>query len=65
MIMRASFVLDSDENIMQFVDGLRLSIRRRINLNKMRSLKEAYYLSLRAEEGQLKRYIERKQRGEK
>ena len=33
--MRASFVQDSEENIMQFVDGLKLSIKRKINVEKM------------------------------
>lgn len=55
MAMRASFVSDSEENIMQFVDVLRLSIKRKINVEKMRSLWGYYHLALRINEGKLKR----------
>lgn len=43
--MREGFVQDSEENIIQFVDGLKLSINRRINVEKMWSLEEFYYLA--------------------
>ena len=55
MAMRASFVLDSEETIMQFSNELNLSIKRKINGENMWSLEEAYHLSLRIEEGKFKR----------
>lgn len=51
MAMRVDFVTDSEEKIMQFVDGLRLSIQRKINVEKICSLHKAYHLYLRIEEG--------------
>lgn len=60
MTMRVGFVLDSEEKIMHFVDGLRLSIKRKINVESIWLLEEAYYLAFKIEEGKLKRNIESK-----
>ena len=64
MAMRVGFVPDNEENIMQFVDRLKLSIKRKINVENMWSLNKAYHLALRIE-GQLKRNIHTKQQDEK
>ena len=61
MAMRVGFVQDSEEKIMLFVDGLKLAIKRKISVDNMRSLKYAYHLELRIEEGKLKRKHERRQ----
>ena len=55
MAMRASFVPNSEEEIIQFVDGLRLSITRKIYVEKMWSLEEACHLALRIEKWKLKK----------
>ena len=45
MAMRVCFVLDSEENIMQFFDGLKLSIKMKTNVLNMWSLEKAYHLA--------------------
>lgn len=45
---------------MQFVDGLKLSIKGKISVEKMGPLEEAYYLALRIEVWKLKRNHGRK-----
>ena len=65
MAMRVGFVPDSEEKVMEFVDGLKLSIKRKINVEKMWSLEEVYHLALRIEEGQLKIMHGSKQQDEK
>ena len=65
MAMRVGFVPNSEENIMQFVDGLRISIKKKINVEKMQSLEKDYHLDLRIEEGKLKRKHGSRQRDER
>ena len=55
MAMRVGFVLDSEEKLIQFVDRLRLSIKKKINVEKVLSIEEAYHLALRIKEKKLKR----------
>ena len=55
MTMRDGFVQDNVEKIMQFVVGLRLSIKRKISVDNIHSLEDSYHIFLKIEEGKLKR----------
>jgi len=47
MIMRTGLVQDREENNMYFVEGLKFSLKRKANVEKMWLVEEAYQLALR------------------